>query len=640
MRIAVLVASRNRPDLVDAMARSLAASMTLPYDLYVVECGTDRDKLSPHSTLWYADPDFRGKCWGHNLALQAAKSSERYDYYFVLHNDVVFEPGVDAARILIEQMERDPHLAILSPTNKDGGYPAAERRGNDGYRPVTTCDYLGFMMRASAEEQVGFLGAHFQYCWGAIHELSYKLYSRGWIVGYSDAVSYTHLGGSTYGQKDTKTISRDEYQRRAKRFAFTYFRETYGADWADTFWAATKPHAIAVDTFHEHERYWAGAFEAHELAAMGYTPDGSGATCTRSVADDPAAVRLHLGCGRDKRVGWINLDTDARLEPDVVGDAASLPMFADASVDVIEANHLFEHFTYDGARAALREWARVLRPGGELVLEMPDFDACVRAIGRHRDDGGYDLGMIGLYGWPPFIREAGVPQIHKWGWTRTALAAELAEAGLDGVVFEPIRQTWRVAAKHGLLLRLRAARLRVKDSKPIVEHDVGRSGTDVRSESTARSSTTSGKAPARRRFQLNTSCTVRVFAWPDWNDGRELERLFDEFARPLADREHAVLCLRRDPAIDPPIDHVARVLGDTHVRVLGAAAVLDVLIVDEPLDLPDIVDLEREITCAVALPSSDHPSRTVTFAALGDKLVRSSEDLRERIGPALVSGRR
>jgi len=55
-------------------------------------------------------------------------------------------------------------------------------------------------------------------------------------------------------------------------------------------------------------------------------------------------VRLNLGCGRDVREGWCNLDSVALPGVDHVCDleADHLP-FADDSVDEIEASHLLEH---------------------------------------------------------------------------------------------------------------------------------------------------------------------------------------------------------------------------------------------------------------------------------------------------------
>lgn len=459
MKIAILVVSRNRPDLVDSLSKWLAESVTIPHDLFIVECGTDRDKLSPYSTLWYSDPEFRGKAWGHSLALDMARKSGQYDYYFFLMNDLIFEPGIDAVRILVEQMEREPLMAILSPTSVDKGYPSSERRNQGGWHAVSTCDYLGFMMRASAIDNVGFLNPSFQYCWGAIHELAYKLYSNGWFIAYSDDISYHHLGGSTYGQKDTRTISREEYQQRAKRFAFEYFRTNYGDNWDEVFWEAAQGHGIEINTFRFHKELWSQVFAGEQFPfSDNHNLPHSPLAMRMQPASDTNTVRLHLGCGPEKREGWINIDTQSEVKPDIVSSVDKLPMFYEGSVDVIEANHLFEHLTYDQALSALVEWSRILKPGGELFLEMPDLDACIRMLGRHKDPQGFDIGMIGIYGYPPMITSEGMSQVHKWGWTRTTLVEALRNAGFEQIMFGPISQTWRVAAKFGRDIRLRAVR--------------------------------------------------------------------------------------------------------------------------------------------------------------------------------------
>jgi hypothetical protein len=172
----------------------------------------------------------------------------------------------------------------------------------------------------------------------------------------------------------------------------------------------------------------------------------------------PSAVRLHLGSGRRPREGWVNVDADPALEPDLVARAESLTTVADATVEAVEACHLFEHFTYPEALAALREWHRVLRPGGTLELELPNLDACVHMLGRNVDAGGYDFGMIGIYGYPPAIADAGAFQAHKWGWTPETLGAAMRDAGFADVQQVPIEQTWRPAAAFDRDMRMRARR--------------------------------------------------------------------------------------------------------------------------------------------------------------------------------------
>jgi predicted SAM-dependent methyltransferase len=58
-----------------------------------------------------------------------------------------------------------------------------------------------------------------------------------------------------------------------------------------------------------------------------------------------------------------------------VGDASDLSAFPDDCFDEIYASHVAEHFDYrDQLLATLKEWRRVLMPGGSLYLSVPDLD--------------------------------------------------------------------------------------------------------------------------------------------------------------------------------------------------------------------------------------------------------------------------
>lgn len=58
------------------------------------------------------------------------------------------------------------------------------------------------------------------------------------------------------------------------------------------------------------------------------------------------------------------------VRPDYIATADDLSPVADASQDFVMTSHLLEHVA-DPIRA-LREWHRVLRPGGQVVLILPD----------------------------------------------------------------------------------------------------------------------------------------------------------------------------------------------------------------------------------------------------------------------------
>jgi len=67
----------------------------------------------------------------------------------------------------------------------------------------------------------------------------------------------------------------------------------------------------------------------------------------------------------------------------IIGDAGKLTWFADNSLDYVFSSHCLEDF--EDTKAALREWLRVIKPGGYLVLFLPDqktYMECCREAGQ------------------------------------------------------------------------------------------------------------------------------------------------------------------------------------------------------------------------------------------------------------------
>lgn len=58
--------------------------------------------------------------------------------------------------------------------------------------------------------------------------------------------------------------------------------------------------------------------------------------------------------------------------PDVVAEADKLDMFASASMDFVYSSHTLEHV--DDMTATLREWWRVIKPNGLMILYLPHAD--------------------------------------------------------------------------------------------------------------------------------------------------------------------------------------------------------------------------------------------------------------------------
>ncbi len=89
-------------------------------------------------------------------------------------------------------------------------------------------------------------------------------------------------------------------------------------------------------------------------------------------------MKLHLGCGPRYIPGFKHIDIVPHPHVDVVTTVENLFMIQDDSVELIYACHILEHFNRNYRERVLKEWHRVLQPGGILRLAVPDFEVCAR----------------------------------------------------------------------------------------------------------------------------------------------------------------------------------------------------------------------------------------------------------------------
>ena len=94
----------------------------------------------------------------------------------------------------------------------------------------------------------------------------------------------------------------------------------------------------------------------------------------------PDPFRLHIGAEQASD-GWQVLDARPGAHVDYVGDCADLGRFPDACCNEIYASHVLEHLPYRNAlRQALDGFRRILKPGGELRVSVPDLDVLCRVF--------------------------------------------------------------------------------------------------------------------------------------------------------------------------------------------------------------------------------------------------------------------
>ena len=145
----------------------------------------------------------------------------------------------------------------------------------------------------------------------------------------------------------------------------------------------------------------------------------------------PDERQLHIG-GVVRVEGWEVLNALPGPPVDHVGSAADLRRFADGTFAALYSSHVLEHLDYTGEmQAGLREWCRVLAPGGRLYVSVPDLAALAKLflaegltteqrfmmvpmiLGGHVDAHDYHRMAFDFDLLATFLREAGFVEIER-----------------------------------------------------------------------------------------------------------------------------------------------------------------------------------------------------------------------------------
>jgi predicted SAM-dependent methyltransferase len=137
----------------------------------------------------------------------------------------------------------------------------------------------------------------------------------------------------------------------------------------------------------------------------------------------PENPRLHVGCGRERFEGWVNIDAADLPGVDVVADVTRGLEFRDC--EAIYAEHFLEHLPLDRAVDFLVEAHRALAPGGLLRLSTPNLDWVwmthyhADAFPEAKQEGAIQLNRA-FRGWE-----------HQFLWNRELLGEALESCGFS-----------------------------------------------------------------------------------------------------------------------------------------------------------------------------------------------------------------
>lgn len=133
------------------------------------------------------------------------------------------------------------------------------------------------------------------------------------------------------------------------------------------------------------------------------------------------AIKLDLGAGEAPRPGYMAVDLRPLPHVKVVCDIRQIP-YPDNSVDAINAGEVLEHFGRAEVEPLLKEWIRVLKPGGEFTVRVPDFGEICRRYAA----GKASCGLANLWA---FGGQSHPLDFHKVGFDSVDLIIYLQRAG-------------------------------------------------------------------------------------------------------------------------------------------------------------------------------------------------------------------
>lgn len=169
---------------------------------------------------------------------------------------------------------------------------------------------------------------------------------------------------------------------------------------------------------------------------------------------------LHAGCGYEPLPPWVGaptelvrLDINPAVRPDICADLCNMGEIG--SFDAIYCGHTLEHLFLHDISKALREFLRVLKPGGRALIRVPDLEG-IKPTGEviYTSEGGDPIAGVDMF----FGHRKSVVtnpfMAHRFGFVQDTLDRVLKAAGFARVDVKRVpnmHELWGIAVKKALV---------------------------------------------------------------------------------------------------------------------------------------------------------------------------------------------
>lgn len=181
---------------------------------------------------------------------------------------------------------------------------------------------------------------------------------------------------------------------------------------------------------------------------------------SNSVTSPPLPKQvLHVGCGSATiermtsgfRQGWkeIRFDINPSVNPDLVGTITDMAAVTDESVDAVYSSHNVEHVYSYQVASVLKEFRRVLKSDGFLVVTCPDIQSVAKQVAEGRLTDPLYISPAGpitaldiIYGHAASLTKGEEYMAHRTAFTAETLTTELRGAGFGTIGMRRRERAW------------------------------------------------------------------------------------------------------------------------------------------------------------------------------------------------------
>jgi len=140
-------------------------------------------------------------------------------------------------------------------------------------------------------------------------------------------------------------------------------------------------------------------------------------------------VKYNIGSGGDIIEGYVSVDLYANA--DIKDDITKLTTIKDNSVDEVLTTHVLEHLSDKDVFPAMYSIYRILKPGGEWLIEVPDLIWVLKDFMDTPDQNRWGWKLQTIFG-----LQCHNGEYHRTGFSDWRLGQMLKEVGFTNIQIE------------------------------------------------------------------------------------------------------------------------------------------------------------------------------------------------------------